>query len=87
MTESSDLKGLGPKSLEMLRKGGIVSLSQLHALGAVAAFVQVKRAGSQPSLNFLWGLESVISGEHWQDVARNHRTSLLLALEEQERNT
>ena len=80
------LSGIGPKSREMLRKAGITSLSQLRQIGAVGAYVRVKRAHCKPSLNFLWGLESVISGEHWLDVAKNHRTSLLLALDEAERN-
>jgi DNA transformation protein len=80
------LSGVGPKSRKMLRAAGITSLSQLREVGAVGAYVMVKRAKCKPSLNFLWGLESVISGEHWRDVAKNHRASLLLALEEAERN-
>jgi len=84
-TEKS-LYGVGPKSREMLRAAGITSLSQLREVGAVSAYVMVKRAKCKPSLNFLWGLESVISGEHWRDVAKNHRASLLLALEEAERS-
>jgi DNA transformation protein len=48
--------------------------------------VKVRRAGCKPSLNFLWGLESAITGEHWRDVARNHRTSLLLALDDAEKH-
>lgn len=82
-----NLPGLGQKSNEMLRAAGITSLEQLQMMGSVAAYVKVKRAGCKPSLNFLWGLEGVISGEHWRDVARDHRTSLLLALEEMEKNT
>lgn len=77
--------GVGPKSSEMLRAAGITSLSQLREVGAVGAYVLVKRAKCKPSLNFLWGLESAISGEHWRDVARKHRASLLLALEQAER--
>lgn len=77
--------GLGPKSSEMLRAAGITSLSQLCEVGAVGAYVMVKRAKCKPSLNLLWGLESAVSGEHWRDIAKNHRTSLLLALEEAER--
>jgi DNA transformation protein len=34
----------------------------------------------------LWALEGALSGEHWQQVAREHRTSLLLAVEERERD-
>jgi DNA transformation protein and related proteins len=82
----NSLFGIGPKSREMLRTVGITSLSRLREIGAVGAFIMVKRAKCKPSLSFLWGLESVISSEHWRDVARSHRTSLLLALEEAERN-
>lgn len=81
---TDSLAGLGPKSREMLRSAGISSVAQLREIGSVAAYVRVKRAGCRPSLNFLWGLESVLCGEHWRDVARNHRASLLLALEQQE---
>ena len=72
----------------MLAAAGIVSVEQLRALGAVNAYLRVKQAGAKPSLNLLWGLESALSGLHWREVAREHRTSLLLALEhaEQSRN-
>ncbi|MFA6053339.1 MAG: TfoX/Sxy family protein [Methylobacter sp.] len=80
------IPGLGPKSRDMLRAAGIFSLTQLRETGSVAAYVMVKRAGCKPSLNFLWGLEGAISGEHWRYVAKNHRTSLLLSLEEQEKS-
>ncbi len=78
--------GIGPKSGEMLRSAGITTLKQLCELGSVRAYLMVKRANCNPSLNFLWGLESAITGEHWRDVAKNHRVSLLLALEEAEKN-
>ena len=81
MTEISDTPNLGPKSQEMLEHAGIVSLDQLRVLGSVAAFVQVKRAGGKPSLNLLWALEGALSGLDWKVVAKEHRTSLLLALE------
>ena len=33
------------------------------------------------SLNLLWAMEGALTGVHWQVVAREHRASLLLALE------
>jgi DNA transformation protein and related proteins len=81
-----ELIGIGPKSREMLGKAGITKLEQLRKLGSVAAYVKVKRAGCNPSLNFLWGLESVLTGEHWQVVAKKHRLSLLSALEKAEKS-
>ncbi|CAK0781898.1 DNA transformation protein and related proteins [Gammaproteobacteria bacterium] len=82
----SDLKSLGPKSQEMLARAGITSVDQLREMGSVAAYVKAKQANGNVSLNLLWGLESALTGEPWQDVARLHRTSLLMALVARENN-
>lgn len=76
------LPNLGPKSMEMLAAAGIRDLPTLRKLGAVAAFVRVRSRHPRASLNLLWALEGALSGLRWQDVASQHRTSLLLALEE-----
>ncbi|MBE7366603.1 TfoX/Sxy family protein [Ramlibacter pallidus] len=75
------LPNLGPKSRDMLERAGIVSVPQLRRLGAVAAYAQVQRSGQPASLNLLWALEGALTGTPWQQVAREHRTSLLLALD------
>jgi DNA transformation protein len=80
----ADLPGLGPRSAAMLAAAGVRSAAQLRALGAVAAFARVRAAGARPSLNLLWALEGALSGLPWQQVAREHRTSLLHALEAHE---
>jgi DNA transformation protein len=82
----STLKSLCPKSQAPLERDGITSINQLKAMGAVAAYVQAKRTNSNVSLNLLWGLESTLTGEPWQEVARKHRTSLLLAAEDCEQS-
>ncbi len=69
----------------MLECAGITSLSELRRLGAVAAYSQVRRSGANASLNLLWALEGALTGLAWQVVAKEHRTSLLLALEQHER--
>lgn len=76
------LRNLGPRSREMLERAGIDTLERLRETGSVRAYVAVKRAGGRPSLNLLWALEGALTGQRWQDVAREHRTSLLLALED-----
>lgn len=86
MRRAADLPNIGPKSEQMLALAGITSLAKLQELGAVPAFCQVKRAGANASLNLLWALEGAILGIPWQQVAREHRTSLLLALEDYERD-
>lgn len=71
----------------MLARAGIQSLERLRELGSVAAYCMVKRADGRASLNLLWALEGAITGDDWRTVARLHRTSLLLALEEHEQRT
>ncbi len=76
-----DLPGIGPQSRAMLAAAGIPDRAALQRLGAVAAYLQVKRASQPASLNLLWALEGALTGQHWQTVAREERTRLLLALD------
>jgi len=78
----AELPNLGPKSQAMLAAADIMTVAQLRELGSVAAYARVKRADHTASLNLLWALEGALSGEAWQTVAREHRASLLLALEQ-----
>ncbi|WP_342620663.1 TfoX/Sxy family DNA transformation protein [Rhodoferax sp. GW822-FHT02A01] len=76
------LANLGPKSREMLEAAGIRTVAQLRKLGAVAAYAKVKQRDGRASLNLLWALEGALTDLPWQTVAHEHRTSLLLALEQ-----
>ena len=84
MPDLASLPNLGPASAQMLRAAGLSDVAQLRAVGAVRAFAQVRRSQPQASLNLLWALEGALTGLPWQQVAREHRTSLLMALEEHE---
>jgi DNA transformation protein len=78
------LANLGPKSAGYLIAAGISSFEELVALGSVSAFAKVKSVEPKASLNLLWALEGALTGLHWREVAKEHRTSLLLALESYE---
>jgi len=80
----SQLPNLGPKSQAALAAAGITTVPQLRSLGSVVAYAKAKQAGASVSLNLLWALEGALTGLPWQVVAREHRTSLLLALEQRE---
>jgi DNA transformation protein and related proteins len=69
----------------MLEAAGITLAAQLRRLGAVAAYRRIKQSCPSASLSLLWGLESAVSRIRWHVVAREHRTSLLPALESHER--
>jgi DNA transformation protein len=79
------LPGIGPRSRAMLADAGIDSAATLRRLGSVEAYCRVKRSGAAASLNLLWSLEGALTGQDWRAVARLHRASLLLALEDRER--
>jgi DNA transformation protein len=77
----SGLKFLGPVSQRILAEAGIKDVARLRKLGSVAAYLRAKRVDPRVSLNLLWALEGALSGKHWREVARDDRTSLMLALE------
>lgn len=77
----AQLPNLGPRSQAMLAEAGLHTWSDLAQLGAVVAYARVRSTQPRASLNLLWALEGALTGLRWQDVAREHRTSLLLALE------
>lgn len=79
----ADLPNFGPKSQQILEQAGIHTVEQLRELGAVHAYVQVKRVGTV-SLNLLWAMEGALTGQHWQAVAKHERLRLLLELEDVE---
>lgn len=83
VTRIADLPNFGPKSQIMLEQAGIHTIEQLRELGAVRAYVQVKRTG-KVSLNLLWAMEGALSGQHWREVAKHERLRLLLELEDGE---
>jgi DNA transformation protein len=81
-TTAPKLRNIGPKSAAWLRQVGLRSLQDdLAAIGAVDAFMKVRRAGFKPSLNLLYSLEGALQDCHWQEVPEARRTELVLAAE------
>ena len=76
---TAKLRNIGPKSAAWLRQVGLRSREDLEAVGAVDAFMRVKRAGFKPSLNLLYALEGALLDCHWQDVPEARRSELVLA--------
>lgn len=75
------LLNVGPKSTAWLRQVGIRTEQALREVGAVGAFVKVKRAGFRPSLNLLYALEGALTGCHWQQVPPERRSQMLEEVE------
>lgn len=71
------LRNIGPKSAAWLRQVGLRTRAELAEVGAVDAFMRVKRAGFKPSLNLLYALEGALGDCHWQDVPAARRAGLV----------
>jgi len=78
---SAKMRNIGPKSAAWLRQVGLRSLDDLAAVGAVEAYMKVRRAGFKPSLNLLYSLEGALKDCHWQEVPEARRTELVQAAE------
>lgn len=75
------LRNIGPKSAAWLRQVGLRTPEELAAVGAVGAYVKVRRAGFKPSLNLLYALEGALADCHWQEVPDARRAELVQAAE------
>jgi len=82
MTLLRDLRGIGPRSAQWLESVGIVTEADLEALGAVEAYVRVKRAYPQRvSLNLLYGLQGALLGIPWNMLPPEMKDELRRAVE------
>jgi hypothetical protein len=81
MNPQEKLRNIGPKSAAWLRQVGLRTRADLAEVGAVDAFMRVKRAGFKPSLNLLYALEGALRDCHWQDVPEERRTLLVAEAE------
>ena len=81
MSTAMKLRNIGPKSMAWLRQTGVRTLDDLKAVGSLAAYVRVKRAGFRPSLNLLYALEGAILDCHWQEIPDARRSELVALAE------
>lgn len=76
VSAADKLRNIGPKSAAWLRQVGLRTREDIAGVGAVGAFMRVRRAGFKPSLNLLYALEGTLVGCHWQHVEISRRTEL-----------
>ena len=74
----SDLLGLGPVSIRVLRAAGIATRADLERLGPVRAYIAAKRIEPRVTLNLLWGIAGAVTDTHWTKLPPEYRSSLLL---------
>ena len=87
--ELTALRNLGPKSATWLHAVGIHTRADLERLGAVRAYLQVKRGGFNATLNLLYALAGVLLDVRWNKLPQDERSRLILevdAIEEARKN-
>ncbi len=72
----ADLPNLGEKSAQMLEAAGIRSPEQLRSLGPVMAYLAVRQAGQNPSMNFLWAVAAGIQNRLWNELSEDEKDRL-----------
>lgn len=77
----ADLLNLGEKSAQMLHDAGIHTVKELNNVGAVEAYLRIKRQGIAVSLNMLYAIEGALTNTHWNKLDRATREALLMAVD------
>lgn len=75
------LKNLGVASVNILRAVGISSVADLREMGAVEAYIRIKRRGINVSKVMLYALEGALIDVHWKDLDPNLKDNLVAAAE------
>ena len=78
------LRNIGPKSAAWLRQVGLRTQEDLEGVGAVEAFIRVKRAGFRPSLNLLYAMQGALDDCHWTELGEETKSALILAADSAE---
>ncbi len=69
--------GIGPVTEKRLIAVGIADLAALRKLGPAKAYQRLKfRFGKDVTLNALYGLEAVLSGQHWRAITPARKAEL-----------
>lgn len=77
-TGLDSLRNLGPESARMLEAAGIDTRAALSELGAVGAYVAVKKKGLNPTLNLLYAIEAGLRDVPWTDLPYHVKAQLTL---------
>ena len=76
------LRGLGPKSRDMLALVGITTAAELQASDPFTLYARIQTVDAQASLNLLYALIGAIENRDWREVAREDKTRILMRLDD-----
>ncbi len=73
---SQTLRNLGPASWKMLADCGITDVQTIRRLGAPAAYLRVKTASANISLNLLYALAGGLEDRDWRSLSADEKARL-----------
>lgn len=74
--DSNELLNIGPKSTKWLHAIGVNTLADLEAMGAFAAYNLIKAQGYNASLNLLYALHGMLTGQRWNELSAETKRQL-----------
>lgn len=77
-----DLRGLGPKSEQMLAAIGITDVAEFLSADAFEIYRQLAQQQQFKNLNMLYAMLGAQSNQHWQEIARSRKTEILIRLDD-----
>jgi DNA transformation protein and related proteins len=80
--QTHKLPGLGAMSWNMLASIGISSPKALLQRDPFDVYAELYRTNVSRNLNMLYALIGAVENKHWQAIARERRTEILLRLDE-----
>ncbi len=76
MGDVSEIRNLGPASVESFAKAGITSAEQLRNIGAKEAYRRLIASGTKPHFIGYYALIMGLQGRPWNDCQGDEKTAL-----------
>jgi hypothetical protein len=76
MTAISSIRNIGPAFETALKKVGIKTAEELHAIGADAAYAKLLESGSRPHFIGYYVLHMALQGRPWNDCKGEEKKAL-----------
>jgi DNA transformation protein and related proteins len=78
----SELRGLGPRSVEILVQAGINTPAKLRKADLFELYRRIKAKHPRMSLNLLYAMMGAVDNVDWRDIAKERRSEVLMRLDD-----
>ncbi len=78
----SELRGLGPVSVQTLASVGVTSTAQLRKADLFKLYALIKAKNPRTSINLLYAMLGAVEDVDWREIAKERRTEILIRLDD-----